>query len=177
MLWGGEGLVAQGAGLGLPQPCNGRHQATEFSHVRKVVPLVNVRQRSKCLQIQGLLVTKAVGTRSVGAEQAEVMRLRFMQPDLQPGPRFRRTEEGRRGRSRSSRSERWPQLLCDVAFWGLLGVDVFGACYWVASQIAVLLIASHWLRADGALVFALTAGALLTPGVLAGLVAVFRRKR
>ena len=68
-------------------------------------------------------------------------------------------------------------LLCHLLFWVLVVADVFGACYWFASQIAVLLIANHWLRAEGALVFALILGALMAPGVLVGLISWFRGKR
>ena len=78
---------------------------------------------------------------------------------------------------RSSMSGRVTNALGDMLFWVLLALDVYGACYWVASQIARLLIAVGWLQASRALVFALISGALITPGVLAGLISLFKRIR
>lgn len=69
------------------------------------------------------------------------------------------------------------KLLCDLLFWVLLAVDVLGVCYWLGSQIAALLIAVGWLRAKGSLIFALISSALMTPGMLLLLIALFKRTR
>lgn len=89
----------------------------------------------------------------------------------------RRSGEGSLRRSGASMLEPMAHLLRDLAFWVLLVAAVFGACYWIGSQMAVLLIASHWLRAERALVFALASGALMTLAVLLGLSSLFKRKR
>ncbi len=71
---------------------------------------------------------------------------------------------------------RTTNLLCDLLFWVFLIVDVFGACYWLGSQIAAVLIGAKWLPPERALIFALIMGAVLTPGVLKGLFSMVKRK-
>ncbi len=72
---------------------------------------------------------------------------------------------------------RTTRLLCDLLFWLFLFVDVFGACYWLGSQFAALLIGANWLPPERALVFALITAAVLTPGVLKGLVSVVVKRK
>ena len=68
-------------------------------------------------------------------------------------------------------------LLCNILFWFLLGVDVFAACYWLASRIAALLIGLKWLPSHSGVVFAVFLGALMTPGALIGLISWRRRRK
>ena len=72
-------------------------------------------------------------------------------------------------------SLRRTNLLCDVLFWLSLYLDVFGACYWAASQVATVLIGIKWLRPGRALMFALIAAALVAFVVLTGVVSIVKR--
>ena len=73
---------------------------------------------------------------------------------------------------------RWrvTNLLGVLLFWAFLVVDVFAACYWIASKLAGLLIGIELLKAEAAVAFSLIIGALSTAAVLLGLISLFKRK-
>jgi len=71
---------------------------------------------------------------------------------------------------------RLTNLLGALLFWVFVVVDVYAACYWVASKIAGVLTAVDWLKAEAALAFSLIMGALMTLGVLIGLLSLVKRK-
>ena len=64
--------------------------------------------------------------------------------------------------------DRLANLVCGVAFWVLLVVDIFAGCYWVGSQVALRLITIGWVRAGGVRYFAITFGTLMTAFFLIG---------
>jgi len=66
--------------------------------------------------------------------------------------------------------DRLANLLCGVAFWVFVVVDVFAGCYWLGSQVSLRLITMGWVRAGGAFRVAITFGALMTAFFLIGFI-------